>query len=173
MEISKKCLAVTTLLICGITSTSYASPGVYFGVGLGQSKLNETGFDDDKGKKLFAGYQFNRYIAVEGGYTDFGSFSSSSINTMSELKGIEATVLASYPIGSRFSVFGRLGMWKWDYDTEAGGSAIQSESGSDVVHGAGVDFKFNQRFKVRGSWDEYRVNDGITNVISLNGLYTF
>lgn len=174
MEISKKWLLTLALLAGSASNVTMASPGVYFGVGLGDAKLNETGIDDEMGKKLFAGYQINRFIAVEAAYTDFGNYSSSSIGSSSELDGIEASVLASYPIGSRFSVFGRLGYWKWDYEVSGtNGAKISSKDGQGLVHGAGLDFKLNRRLKVRGSWDEYRVNDGIANFINLNMMYTF
>jgi len=172
MKMSKKWLLATALLVA--SNASIASPGVYFGVGLGNSKLNETGIDDETGKKLFAGYQINRFVGIEAGYNDFGSFKSSSIGTSSEFDGFEASVLASYPIGARFSVFGKLGYWAWDYEVEnASGNAISSKSGHDLVHGVGLDFKLNRRFKVRGSWDEYRADNGIANLISLNMLFTF
>ncbi len=174
MEISKQWLLAATLLISSASSTTIASPGVYFGVGLGDAKLNETGIDDEMGKKLFAGYQVNRFFAVEAGYTDFGSYNSSSLGFSSDLDGLEINLLASYPIGPRFSVFGKLGFWEWDYEVEdSNGAAISDRGGHNLVHGAGLDFKLNRRFKVRGSWDEYRVDDGIANFINLNVLYTF
>ena len=174
MKTSNQWFLATALLIGTASNAAIASPGVYFGVGLADAKLNETGIDNETGKKLFVGYQVNRFIAVEAGYNDFGSYDSSSISATSELDGLEVSALASYPIGTRFSVFGRLGIWEWDYDVEGqNGNPISSKSGHNIVHGAGVDFKLNQRFKVRGSWDEYRVDDGIANLISLNMLYTF
>ncbi len=174
MKISKKRLLLAPLITLAVSSTAMASPGVYFGVGLGDAKLNETSIDDETGKKFFAGYQINRFFAVEAGYTDFGSFKSSSIGTTSELDGFETTVLASYPIGSRFSVFGRFGLWNWDYETTAAtGVKIGSKDGRNIVHGIGADFNLNKRIKLRGSWDEYRVDNGIANNISLNLVYNF
>ena len=174
MEISKKRLLLASLITLAVSNTAMASPGVYFGVGLGDAKLNETGIDDETGKKFFAGYKINRFFAVEAGYTDFGSFKSSSIGTTAELDGLEATILASYPIGSRFSVFGRLGLWNWDFETAAAtGTKISSKDGRDTVHGIGADFNLNRRIKLRGSWDEYRVDNGIANLISLNMVYKF
>lgn len=174
MKKSTKWLLATTLLASGISSTAHSSPGVYFGVGLGHSDLNETNFDDDTSKRLFAGYQVNRFFSLEAGYNNLGHFNSSSISASSELDGFEASVIASYPIRSQLSVFGRVGIWKWDYDAKtANGTVSRSENGSDLFYGAGLDVKINNRLKVRAAYDEYEVNNATPHVASLNILYTF
>ena len=69
----------------------------YAGVSAGQSKLkdvnandfratgvatNNVSIDDsDNAYKLFAGYKFNKNLAVEGGYTDLGKFSFNNTTT--------------------------------------------------------------------------------------------
>ena len=173
MKLLTTSLFATTILIGGASSTAYATPGVYFGVGLGNGDLNETAIDDEISKKIFAGYQVNKYFAVEAAYQDFGNYNSSAIGASSELDGLEASVLASYPINSRVSVYGRVGIWNWDYDTQVSNTSF-SEGGTDKFYGAGLDVKLNQRVKVRAAWDEYELDDdSISNVTSLNLLYTF
>ena len=51
-------------------------PGFYVGAGVGQSKIeaDDINFDeDDTGFKVFGGYQFNKYFAVELAYIDGGN----------------------------------------------------------------------------------------------------
>ncbi|HEU5282508.1 MAG TPA: outer membrane beta-barrel protein, partial [Burkholderiales bacterium] len=79
----------TMLIVAGLLLTAGPAPafaqdeaGFYVGGGIGQSELKDacdgdgltvTDCDDtDTAWKLFAGYWFNKYFAVEGGYIDFG-----------------------------------------------------------------------------------------------------
>src|SRR5919205_3733800 len=63
-------------------------PGLYLGAGFGATKakfgdgfasgiagIQENKDESDKGGKLFAGVQFNRWIALEVAYHDLGKFS--------------------------------------------------------------------------------------------------
>jgi hypothetical protein len=50
-------------------SVNASMPGFYAGVGIGQSSIGIGEFDDsDRSFKVFGGYTFNDYFAVELGY---------------------------------------------------------------------------------------------------------
>jgi hypothetical protein len=90
--------------------------GFYGGLSLGQSRIKfvdssldggrpagvsseETGRDETgRAWKLFAGYRIHRNVAIEGGYTDFGQFSTtrrffSTRPTFSSLSGTETAII--------------------------------------------------------------------------------
>ncbi|MDD5031032.1 MAG: outer membrane beta-barrel protein, partial [Rhodoferax sp.] len=69
----------------------------------------------DLGYKIFGGYQFNRYWALEAGYFDLGTFGFStttapagSLAGDSRLKGLNLDAVGTLPITDKFAVFGRL-----------------------------------------------------------------
>ena len=82
----------------------------YIGGSLGQSKFKvDCGGCDTKDTafRLFGGYQFNRTIAAELGYTDFGKLGGTG--------GLEANAwdlsgVFSWPFANQFAAFGRLGL---------------------------------------------------------------
>src|SRR5262245_57423097 len=90
MRIGRQILAAALLALAG---AAYAQDqGFYVGGGAGISKAldpadcsDSLGFsvsncnieDKKTGWKVFVGYQFNPYVAVEGGYTDLGKFKTS------------------------------------------------------------------------------------------------
>ena len=48
--------------------------GFYAGASIGQARQKARGFEgNDLSYKLFGGWSFNKYLAVEGGYVDGGS----------------------------------------------------------------------------------------------------
>ncbi|MBV5276839.1 outer membrane beta-barrel protein, partial [bacterium] len=119
-------------LICAMADNT----GWYGGANLGQSQatiddaritsgllangLTAGGINDinrDLGFKVFGGYQYNKYFAVEGGYFDLGQFgfntSTVPAGTFSgeiKLKGLNLDAVGILPITDKFSVFGRIGV---------------------------------------------------------------
>src|SRR6186713_2398859 len=102
--------------------------GPYVGAGWGQLNLDIESFDDvgyaisdiaesnDNAWKIFAGWRFNPYIAVEVAYIDFGTpggrfdGSGSSGNYQLDLSGFAPYVVASLPFGP-FEVFAKVGTY--------------------------------------------------------------
>ena len=72
--------------------------------------------DRDSGYRLYAGYQFNRNWALEGGYFDLGKFGYTA-NTVPlgsltgdiRLKGWNLDLVGTLPLSERFSLLGRVG----------------------------------------------------------------
>jgi OOP family OmpA-OmpF porin len=86
-------LGLVAFALIASAPASAQDPGWYLGAGIGRSRakiddaqiisglegagIATTGIDDqnrDTGWKVFTGYQFNRYFALEGGYFDLGRF---------------------------------------------------------------------------------------------------
>ena len=144
--------------------------GFYLGAGVGQSKAKDactglagTGITcDDKGTafSIFGGYQVNTNFGVELGYTDLGKATASGFGATAsfEAKGFELVGVGTYPINPQFDVYGKLGFFRWDLDFSAsgpGGSLSQSESGTDLTFGFGVQYIFTENFGIRVQWQRY------------------
>jgi OOP family OmpA-OmpF porin len=142
--------------------------GWYFGLGAGQSKAKDScdgvsgpgvSCDDtDTAFKIFGGYQVNANFGVELGYVDLGEVSASHPVFGSgkiEAKGIELVGVLAFPINQQFSVFGKLGVFRWDVDASGFGSPSESETGTDVTFGFGAKYNFTKNFGLRLEWQRY------------------
>ena len=167
--------ARTGLAILGMASTLvFTGPtlaqdtGFYVGGALGQTSFDvdctgTTSCDDkDSSWKIFGGYQFNKHFALEFGYADLGETTASvSVPPFNVNLALEATVwdlvaVGSLPIADRFSIFGKIGLYRADTDingTVPGlGSASESDSNTDLTFGVGARYDFTRNLGVRFDW---------------------
>lgn len=155
--------------------------------------------ETDTGKKVFGGYRINRHFAVEGQYADFGKFKSSFSASKSSQKalstgefnatGLSVSMMGILPIGSKVSLFGKVGTLYWNATTSytyVDNITPESFNGSDdatgvsTLFGAGINVKMTKKLSVRVEYE--RVNDvgdeyvtGKTNVslTSANLVFNF
>ena len=164
--------------------------GFYIGASVGNSKTGDSCSDlaagvscDDKTTtlKLLGGYQFNRYIAAELGYSDSLAKVSASGGGLTEdlkVRALELVAIPSYPIGD-FSVFGKLGVYAARTEDKTNFAGDVSESNSNVTFGAGVGYRIHRNFSARLEWQRYsKVGGGDLgkddiDVLSVGALYHF
>ena len=132
--------------------------------------------DSDTGFGLAGGYQVNPYFAAELAYVDLGDISYQANGTVTDgvdtfdaglgvdqsASGPVFSILGIWPIGERFSVFGRVGLALMSVDADVtvaldGESASQSAGTdrSNMMYGVGGEFSFNRKFGIRLGWDRY------------------
>jgi OOP family OmpA-OmpF porin len=179
------------LILAGLTPFAPAraqedAPGAYLGLSVGQTKIDEfcdvfsgaSSCDDtDVGWKIFAGYQFNRFFAVEGGYVDLGKASASvsgvqdpffecgtiSGSLEAEAWGAFASAVATIPIGQRFGIFGKVGGAYTDAELTASGTSSLCGAGSDslsddgvnLTFGVGAKFDILRNLSIRAEWERF------------------
>jgi hypothetical protein len=115
---------------------------------------------------VYLGYQFNRILSVEGGYTSLLSdtnvkASGNTIGTTS-ISGGEAALLINYPASPLLSPFIRVGVTKMLETDEVsaaygGGSTKTSLSGN--VYGIGVQFNIMRGLYLRVGYSAYNLKD--------------
>lgn len=156
--------------------------GFYLGAGIGYSELDNDTLDwlesigantddSDTGYKLFAGYQFNPYYAVEASYVDLGAASASGASGADSAKltlgmdGYTAALVGKLPIASGVSVLGKLGMIAWDADLDLDATidgqsydAHAEEDGTDPYYGIGAEYVID-RFMLRGEYERYDISE--------------
>ena len=124
-------LGFAALAIFTAPLTVAADPGWYFGGNGGPSQTDvdedriaadllaqgytTTFMDDnerDTGFKVFGGYQFNKYFALESGYYDLGDFGYTSftvppgtLHGVLGARGLNLDAVLSMPFTSKFSAF--------------------------------------------------------------------
>lgn len=127
--------------------------------------------DSDFSWKLFAGYKFNQYFAVEGGYADFGKYYAKAggvIGTPVTIKGdvssyaVFVDAVGTLPLNESFSLFGKLGAAYTHTKAKASGSwsgfvDSYSDSDSEVVPklGLGGEYSITKAVAVRAEYEHY------------------
>lgn len=205
---------VATLLMLALVASPYAvaqESGWYGGISIGQSKakiddprivsgLLSGGFsttsisDDDRdtGYKLYGGYQFNKYFAIEGGYFDLGQFGfvattlpPGSLSGTIELKGVNLDAVGILPISEKFSAFGRVGLnYAEARDSFRGIGSVgvinpnPSKRDTNYKFGAGLEYAFTSALAIRGEVERYRIDDAVGNrgdidLLSIGLVYRF
>jgi len=167
--------AITNALITdGATSTSI------------NNDTRGTGF------RIFGGYQFNDYVALEGGYVDLGKFGytattnpAGTVNGIIRLKGLDLGVIGFLPFTDKLYGFGRVGMnytQAHDHFSSTGlvDTINPNPAKSDLNYnfGLGLEYRMTQALALRLEAQRYRVNDAIGNrgdidLVSVGMLYRF
>lgn len=146
------CLAALALLAFPAGAVDPA--GLYVGAGIGSSDLAIDGFNgNDFAYKVFAGFDFNQYFAVEGAYLNGGSPSERGFEI--EVDGWDVAVLGKWPVSEQFDIFAKLGYVWWDAEADG----IASDSGEDLMYGLGVGFDFSDQIGMRGEWERMDIED--------------
>lgn len=175
-------------LTAAMTARADVGPGFYVGAGFGTTEVSEDSIDEfiaddsDNGLKVFGGYSFNEYFAIEASYFDFGEASGTiedpffgDFDFDAGVTGMSASVVGRIPVAEMFSLFGRIGFASYDVEIEVsldGESGSDSESETDMVYGGGAALSFGA-FEVRAEYEVLNIEDGDVNMISVSGLYRF
>lgn len=142
-----------------------AENGIYVGANYGYLKVDgDDEFDDDNDVlQGLVGYRFNKYLALEGSYIDFGHYGNNL--SRAETDGYTAGLKVTLPIADRVELYAKGGqLWySTDYDV-VGLSGNKDDEG--VFAGAGVGFKVTDRFLINAeyTWYDAEINlDNVTN----------
>lgn len=194
----------TVLAIALLNAPSLALAGPYVGASVGQAWVDasageiENAFalddafvasgttidDSDTGWKAYAGYRFNAFFAVEGGYVDLGKASFLTTITdapppldaitpfqvqgTAEATGVNLVAIAGVPLGSAAFVFAKAGAFYWeaDFTERVPGLAVtrlsRSESDTKPTYGVGLELRLGEAARIRAEWERFEeVGSGI------------
>jgi OOP family OmpA-OmpF porin len=177
------------LAILGLASTmAFVGPafaqdqGWYAGLTFGQSKAKDAceGVPDcddkDTAWRILGGYQFNKNLAVELGYTDLGEASATGASI--EATAWEVVAVGSWPFTPQFSAYGKVGMYRGEVDASAPGISL-SESNTDLTYGIGVRWDFAKNLGLRAEYQIYSdvgggdIGESDAEVISVGVIWRF
>jgi OOP family OmpA-OmpF porin len=145
--------------------------GLYIGAGLGDFSTEiediddvddvDLDFDEDESaSKIFAGWRFNRFFAVQADYYDFGE-SDTALNLLdvsSDTKGFAPSIVGTLPLGP-VELFARAGMIWYDLSITLDGEEVIDESGSDPVYSAGIGFTLFERLNLKAEYEVIDIGD--------------
>jgi hypothetical protein len=112
--------------------------------------------DSDNATKLYAGWNFNRFFAVQGDFVDFGESSgavTSSVRGTSDVQGFAPSVVGTLPVGP-IDLFARVGMMFYEVDLNLTGGRFVDESGEDLVWSAGIGIDIRDKATLRLEYEE-------------------
>jgi OOP family OmpA-OmpF porin len=147
-------------------------PGIYLGIDGGRAQAkrycdNITDCDNsDTSLRGELGFKFNRVLALELGYTSFGTLfnaNNSSTNASQDANAWTASLLAGLPVGNVFSIYGRVGAAHYQLDSSGTVQGLPVESHDDTkpYFGAGIEFDLTKNFMLRAEYQRYKDISGV------------
>ncbi len=190
----KGSLCLTVLLIAAASPAFAIENGFYIGGSIGGSSLEVRDFDDELGNlrfsdgdtayKLFAGFRFLNFLAVEAGYVSLGEpndvvgdVEGDPIHVQIGLTGWDAFAVGLLPIGP-VDLFAKVGVVSWDADiTSRLVQTVQtdsaSESGTDAAFGLGVGLRLG-KLTLRAEGEQFSIADAEdVYMFSVGATFTF
>ncbi|MCO4786227.1 porin family protein [Marinomonas atlantica] len=159
---------VMPILASALALTSFASAaqaqdwntnesGLYVGGNYGYLKVDgDDDFDDNNDVwQGIIGYRFNQYMALEGAYTDFGSYGSGIASA--ETDGYSAAVKGILPLTDSIEFFAKAGqVW---YETDYSVAGFNGSSDDEALFlGAGFNFKLSDQLLLNAQYAWYDAN---------------
>jgi OOP family OmpA-OmpF porin len=200
---------LTAIMTCigaallGTAGPALAQAGWYAGLTLGASDANmnadvvavtgatATNFVTDQrdpAVKVFVGYAFNRYFALEGGYAWLGEFQATNqvtapttgaLNAEIRVIGLFIDAVGMLPVGESFAAFAKLGVVGSETRTfrstsgtvtpAPGSNTNASTDQANLKYGLGAQYAFGKRVTLRAEWERIEdVGDANTGEFDLS-----
>jgi OOP family OmpA-OmpF porin len=189
-------MAVAMLAATSSSLSTAEESDWYVGASAGQSRasidnariidgLSESGIttsairDDDRhfAYKVFGGFEFDKYFALEAGYFDLGRFGYSATTVPAtaltgriKLNGANLDAVGKLPLLAGLSVFARLGYtYSYAKDDFAGAGAVIVQDGersmgaSNYKFGVGLQYAVTESLGLRAEAERYRIDDAVGN----------
>lgn len=179
--------ALAALAVAAAAPAAHAQSedsGWYLGGGVGQFNAQIDGIDevddtvanwdeDDTAYKFFGGYRLNKFLAFELDYINLGKPSGAvvpGVNVDASIDGFAPYVVATFPLGQVFEIYGRLGYYFYDatvgVESELDGRATFDEESEDLVYGAGIGANIGERLNLRFEYERFDL-EGVDDADSL------
>jgi OOP family OmpA-OmpF porin len=156
--------------------------GGYVGGSVGQMEADGTcgaGFScdlEDTAFKIFGGYRFNRNLAGEVFWGEWGEITvrSGAATATGEIRTIGVSAVGILPLNQQFELFGKVGFGntKQKVSGSAPGVAISGrQTGTEILYGFGAAYNVNRNLGLRAEWEF--LDDSEVDVMSVGIEYRF
>ncbi|HJP39321.1 MAG: outer membrane beta-barrel protein [Gammaproteobacteria bacterium] len=119
--------------------------------------------DQDFGWQLFVGWQFMKWIGIEGGWTNLGQSSFMQVNgtiIQSETEGLQGNVVVTVPWLEKAGLYFKAGAFLWDIEVSQadnlGNSQEISDKDIDYVLGAGLRYPLTDSLGIGLEFQQFR-----------------
>ena len=176
---------LAVLALAALTpSVASADKGLFVSASVGGAELSESfdGFDvdaDSTAYRFSVGWRFNDYLAIDGGYQNFGRFDQTfdDMGTPTDLSlkadGFTLGAIGSLPLSDRFSLFARAGAYFWDGDADINNVSAASPEETNIYYGVGVRFALTEKFSVTADGSSYDLDGTDSTFLSVGLDYRF
>ncbi len=180
-----------SLVLLGTAAHADENRGFYAGSGAGlyYTEIDAINLDESAAQlRLFGGYQWNKYLAVEAGYSKLFEVSASedipllgSADVDLDGSSWDISARPMWPISDKFHAFGIVGLAQYDLEYDAtitvtGLPAMtisDEESEREFFFGLGAGFDMTDNWTLRGEWITVNVDDGNFGMFSVAATYNF
>jgi OOP family OmpA-OmpF porin len=140
-------------------ATADATPHTYVGIGIAnaENRIVDAWKSD---AKIFAGYQFDRNLGVETGFTRFGRVGVDVPglygNDHGRTKGSSSYIAGTYtlPLNERVAAYGKLGV-SYNERSYVGNFGALGEHDTGLYAGAGLQVKLTDKLALTGEYERY------------------
>jgi hypothetical protein len=177
-------IIIAAVLAVLIPSTTFAESGFVVGASVGSAELSDDfgGFDVDANSTAYrftVSWKFNDYLAIQGGYHNFGRFDQSfdiegeTVDVSLKADGFTLGLVGILPLGDRWSLFARSGAFFWDGDADINNVSAATPEDTNFYFGAGVQFAIGEKLSLTADGSRYDLDGSASNVFSIGLNYTF
>jgi OOP family OmpA-OmpF porin len=156
-------------LISGQALAQDDETGFYLGAGLGDfsadvdslDDADDVDFDSDEdATKIYAGWQFNPFVAVQLDYTDFGESSAAVdlLDIRTDTKGLAPVVVGTLPLGP-VELFAKAGVIFYDVEIDTPDDTLIDNSGEDAVVGIGAGLTLFERLSLKAEYERIDIEE--------------
>jgi hypothetical protein len=175
MQVRYKVAGAALLLMSGAAlAQEDEDRGFYVGGGLGDfsadideiSDVDDADLDfdaDDNAVRLYGGWRFNRFFAVQADHYDFGrsSAAAGALSVSTDTKGFAPSVVGTLPLGP-IELFARAGVVFYDLELNVdddNNDISLDESGEDLVYSAGIGFTILERLNLKAEYEVIEISE--------------
>ena len=169
--LKKATITTTFLMLCSAVN---ANP--YIGASIGQASFGNANFsvdstfgsssaslkledDSSLAGKIYGGYQFNRYFALEGAIGGYDALDGQSV-TVGDMKFAAIQPKVILPINDRFNLFAKAGVSYFNAEFNvsnsfvgASGYSTFSDTAVTGMYGLGADVSLTDNLRIEATWD--------------------
>ena len=131
---------------------------------LGKNNLGDALFDLNSfystrpERKLFSGYKFNQYFAMEAAWIDPVEAERRE-ESAKDKDGVSFGAVGTVPLGDQFGLFAKASLYKWDDEDFLARSLSSGSASDDYVTdsalGFGARYDFSENFSVSAEWERF------------------
>lgn len=179
-------LLASSALIALLAVPAHAGPAdagwrVGGGALFGEYSLDNDTVDDSAiGFKVYGGYRFNNYLAIEGAFLHTGEFDEDTTpaqpggDASISANGFSLSVLGYLPLTTdNFQLFGKVGFFDLDQDLEVDGASVSTRGADGFTIGLGADIAVASQVAVRLDGDWYDMDGADFWTVGLGINYQF
>ena len=174
-------IVIAAFLCATCPAAAFADEGFFLSLNVGSAELSDRfdGFDVDASStsyRITAGWSFNQNLAIEAGYHNFGRFDQtfdiSGAPTDVSLKADGFTIggIGSLPLGDRFALFARAGVFFWDGDADINGVTQATPGDTNLYLGVGARLALTETLSMIIDASSYDLDETSASVWSV-GLH--